>query len=158
MNTQGFKAPTKGMMVGALLGIAILLFAFNYLSVTLSGYPFAYCGGRWLIYALGVHQLWGIGFTIAAIWFGLTLFTRHYRHAVVPVIVVTMMTLIPAWADTMFRLGGSCGGEAASMEPMDWQDDENAPQAVQVRPVAPVKPFRQAVPLPPPKPPPGGLY
>ncbi|RWE44248.1 hypothetical protein [Mesorhizobium sp.] len=91
-------------LAAAVLAVAVV----NYLSVRLSGFPFAYC---WLSpVTTTLYRDWGL-----VILYGVSayivfqLFRRGMAQALGGTLIFIAIIELPRLADAVFRLGGSCG-------------------------------------------------
>lgn len=89
-------------------GFLFLLLIANYQSVVWFGFPFLYCWGYPLLASFYGPWLEYVKiFTICC--FGYKVYMQHYRGAIGAGAIVIFLYGFPKFADTLFRLGGSCG-------------------------------------------------
>lgn len=131
--------------IGGLAGVLVLIGIANFLSVKWLNYPFAYCWGREGLRFTGLataYEFLAIGLAMFALALGIV---RGVKAAILPLVVMTVVLVVPGWAEILFRHGAYCDAYE-EVEAQEMQRQE------QLR--------RQGQPLPIPRQPNGapGLY
>lgn len=105
---ETIRIPSASTIAAAALGMAVALFLLNYASVSFFNYPFAYCGGRWVVFNLGVAQIWDVGRLGVAGAVMVFIIMQRWRSVALFVSLLTILYVLPQWGDTLFRLGSAC--------------------------------------------------
>lgn len=101
------EAPLKGH--DAFVAALILAWVFNFLCAKWLGYPFLYCWGHGAARAL--YEPWAqLASLIAIVFFFVQLVRFNVMGALTGAFIVVVVLGLPTYADTFFRLGGSCNG------------------------------------------------
>ncbi|MGL6352025.1 MAG: hypothetical protein ACRC2U_19775 [Aeromonas sp.] len=99
--------PKPAKALGWAATAAVALFALNWVVFRLTGYPFAYCWGKPLLY-----PLWAEWQQIATMALGLGMIAMfilgRLKTAFLAMLGIVAVNAIPMWLDTLFRLGGAC--------------------------------------------------
>lgn len=91
-----------------MLGGFLLVILLNILSVKLFGFPFLYCWGRGLAFAL--YDTISTALSVALVCYMFyCVFRLSLRSLWVPFLLLAANLSLPMYATILFKLGGSCG-------------------------------------------------